>query len=51
MWWDVPLIPALWRERQMPLILELTRQRQEDLDEFEATMVYTVNFITARAYH
>jgi hypothetical protein len=32
----------------MPLILELRRQRQEDLSEFVATLVYIASFRPAR---
>jgi hypothetical protein len=36
-WWRTPLIPAL------------RKQRQEDLCEFEASLVYRVSSMTARA--
>jgi hypothetical protein len=36
MWWHMPLIPALWK------------QRQAYLSEFEASLVYIVSFRTAR---
>jgi hypothetical protein len=36
-WWGTPLVPPL------------RRQRLEDLCEFEASLVYRVNFRTARA--
>lgn len=32
-WWHIPLIPALWRQRQ----------RQKDPCGFEDSLVYTVN--------
>ena len=35
-WWYTPLIPAL------------RRQRQEDISEFEASLVYRVGSMTAR---
>jgi hypothetical protein len=37
LWWCIPLIPALWRQRQV------------DLYEFEANQVYGVSSRTARA--
>jgi hypothetical protein len=36
MWWPTPSIPALWK------------QRQEDLCEFEASLVYKESSRTAR---
>ena len=36
-WWHMPLIPALWSQRQV------------DLKEFEASLVYTVSSKPARA--
>jgi hypothetical protein len=36
MWWHLPLIPALGR------------QRQEDLCKFQASLIYIVSFRTAR---
>jgi hypothetical protein len=37
LWWRTPLIPATWRQRQV------------DLCEFEAILVYIVSSRTARA--
>jgi hypothetical protein len=38
MWWHVTLIPALWKERQL------------DLCEFEASLVYRVSSLNSQGY-